>query len=241
MSVAGRVRKGRCGFTLIELLVVIAIIAILAGILFPVFARARAKARQSACQSNMKQLALAMTMYADDYDELLPQATPNWFPGPDTLGPSWDVAILPYMRNKELLICPENKAICEANAQCNCGQPKRGYAQTKYTTLDLVNNVWCNFTGSYPDSSRTVLLVEKGAYGPSHLADASCEKFTQAGANQDYEPDGPLKLRHNQTNNFAYVDGHVKTASKGRGPFAEDETANARVGYCENGFDWPGS
>ena len=62
----------RKGFTLIELLVVIAIIAILAAILFPVFARAREKARQASCQSNLKQLTLAMLMYVQDYDEKFP-------------------------------------------------------------------------------------------------------------------------------------------------------------------------
>src|SRR5690554_3954884 len=60
------------GFTLIELLVVIAIIAILAAILFPVFAQARAKARQTACMSNMKQLGTALLMYAQDYDNVMP-------------------------------------------------------------------------------------------------------------------------------------------------------------------------
>lgn len=62
------------GFTLIELLVVIAIIAILAAILFPVFARAREKARQTSCLSNLKQLALGVLMYTQDYDEILPTA-----------------------------------------------------------------------------------------------------------------------------------------------------------------------
>jgi prepilin-type N-terminal cleavage/methylation domain-containing protein len=62
----------RKGFTLIELLVVIAIIAILAAILFPVFARAREKARQTSCVSNLKQVALASLMYTQDYDECPP-------------------------------------------------------------------------------------------------------------------------------------------------------------------------
>ena len=67
-------RKGRTGFTLIELLVVIAIIAILAAILFPVFAKAREKARQSSCASNMKQVGLALIGYTQDYDEKFPPA-----------------------------------------------------------------------------------------------------------------------------------------------------------------------
>src|SRR5690348_12135480 len=65
-------RRSHAGFTLIELLVVIAIIAILAAILFPVFARAREQARRSVCKSNMKQIGLAMAMYLQDYDQMFP-------------------------------------------------------------------------------------------------------------------------------------------------------------------------
>src|SRR5437764_3847630 len=72
-----RSRRGR-GFTLIELLVVIAIIAILAAILFPVFAQARDKARSAACLSNCKQMALGVHMYAQDYDEKIPAAFSEW-------------------------------------------------------------------------------------------------------------------------------------------------------------------
>ena len=72
----------RRGFTLIELLVVIAIIAILAAILFPVFAKAREKARQTSCLSNVKQLGLGLMMYAQDYDEKLPSYLPPWTPTP---------------------------------------------------------------------------------------------------------------------------------------------------------------
>ncbi len=92
------------GFTLIELLVVIAIIAILAAILFPVFARARERARQTSCQSNLRQIALATIMYAQDYNEMLPpillQSGENLYAVNETL--------MPYMRNDQLWICPSD-------------------------------------------------------------------------------------------------------------------------------------
>ena len=82
----------RKGFTLIELLVVIAIIAILAAILFPVFAKAREKARTSSCQSNLKQIGLAITQYVQDYDETLPQR----YMGAEAY--SWRVCVSPYLK-----------------------------------------------------------------------------------------------------------------------------------------------
>jgi prepilin-type N-terminal cleavage/methylation domain-containing protein/prepilin-type processing-associated H-X9-DG protein len=89
------------GFTLIELLVVIAIIAILAAILFPVFAQAREKARQIACLSNTKQLALGVQMYAQDYDECLPVAGYN-----AQCRGRWQHQIYPYVKNAQLFTCP---------------------------------------------------------------------------------------------------------------------------------------
>ncbi len=101
--------RRRRGFTLIELLVVIAIIAILAAILFPVFARAREQARRTACLSNLKQIGLAIMMYVQDYDERMPIA------GPMDHRPHYcrfhsdlslpDV-IMPYVKNFELFVCP---------------------------------------------------------------------------------------------------------------------------------------
>ena len=92
------------GFTLIELLVVIAIIAILASMLFPVFARAREKARQSACLSNTKQLLLALNMYAQDYDETYP---PGYTAFQDS--PNWRDFVVPYIRNTQVLVCPSQR------------------------------------------------------------------------------------------------------------------------------------
>jgi prepilin-type N-terminal cleavage/methylation domain-containing protein len=98
----------RRGFTLIELLVVIAIIAILAAILFPVFARAREKARQASCQSNEKQIALAVLMYAQDYDEML---IPQWIPDLSANPPyqCWPDVVAPYIKNSQVFLCPSNK------------------------------------------------------------------------------------------------------------------------------------
>jgi len=96
------VRRNKHAFTLIELLVVIAIIAILAAILFPVFARARENARRTACLSNLKQMGLAVMMYAQDYDEAYPQHRQSG--GATTL--YWQNIIQPYVKTTQIFQCP---------------------------------------------------------------------------------------------------------------------------------------
>jgi prepilin-type N-terminal cleavage/methylation domain-containing protein/prepilin-type processing-associated H-X9-DG protein len=96
-------RNRRSGFTLIELLVVIAIIAILAAILFPVFAQAREKARQTACLSNSKQIATAVHMYLQDYDETMPLAI-SW--NDPRVSSLWTDRVQPYIKNWDMMFCP---------------------------------------------------------------------------------------------------------------------------------------
>jgi prepilin-type N-terminal cleavage/methylation domain-containing protein/prepilin-type processing-associated H-X9-DG protein len=118
----------RRGFTLIELLVVIAIIAILAAILFPVFAQAREKARQVACLSNMKQITHAALMYAQDYDgcqvpmQLDSDANPKGSPFERQY--NWVVLLMPYVKNRDVFSCPSNPGTVEqARPRDPNGQP----------------------------------------------------------------------------------------------------------------------
>ena len=105
----------RRGFTLIELLVVIAIIAILAAILFPVFAKAREKARQASCLSNIKQLSLGFLQYAQDYDEVMCLALmdPGAAGTPGNVWGNrryWPELMEPYLKNRQILLCASDSS-----------------------------------------------------------------------------------------------------------------------------------
>ncbi|MDQ2686596.1 MAG: DUF1559 domain-containing protein [Armatimonadota bacterium] len=100
-------RRQTSAFTLIELLVVIAIIAILAAVLFPVFAQAREKARQAACLSNMKQIGLAIEMYKDDFDQYYPPSQVSLVPGNNNVQTrSWPSIIYGYVKSQGVFVCP---------------------------------------------------------------------------------------------------------------------------------------
>jgi prepilin-type N-terminal cleavage/methylation domain-containing protein/prepilin-type processing-associated H-X9-DG protein len=160
MSRRGRL-CGATGFTLIELLVVIAIIAILAAVLFPVFARAREKARQTACASNLKQLGVAFLQYAQDYDEVMPggncPSTGCWTYSPT----GWASMEWPYIKSMGLLACPND------NTKPIAGGLVNSYAMNSMTMLGDIskNYTWGNRTyanlSKFTAPSLTVLMFEK--------------------------------------------------------------------------------
>ena len=134
------VRPFRSAFTLIELLVVIAIIAILAAILFPVFAQAREKARQTACLSNTKQVGTALMVYAQDYDETFPGAgyAYDWrFSINDLRNPKWMDVLQPYVKNDAVFNCPSDSGRKFVSLSTN---PNRGTGTNPPGGSYLLNN-----------------------------------------------------------------------------------------------------
>jgi len=152
-------KTGRKGFTLIELLVVIAIIAILAAILFPVFARARAKAQQASCLSNIKQIALADQMYASDWDDYLVPAEGSVKTGDDPGYACWAAWLYPYIKNWDILVCPAARH-WRNPSYCHDGAPHPLYCG--YGCNDCVNcsdGLEMGFSGVLPNDGWIILRV----------------------------------------------------------------------------------
>jgi prepilin-type N-terminal cleavage/methylation domain-containing protein len=244
----------RSGFTLIELLVVIAIIAILASILFPVYSRVRENARRTKCLSNVKQLVMAFTMYADDHDETLPIWCMDypWLSDiNDGEGNTWDRVIFPYYRNSEMLHCPSNP-FPKTNSGWTGNRMLRGYAMTGYTAgTDQGTHATPEFLSEFPAPSRTVLIFEKGGAPIYHYADAKAEHFFQSGMQRclNATPDQGGSYEwcqtytdrtwHTRGKVFGYVDGHAKSQTERTDPFTEVDTTRGKAGYCKNYQDWP--
>jgi prepilin-type N-terminal cleavage/methylation domain-containing protein len=206
-------RKNRRGFTLIELLVVIAIIAILAAILFPVFARAREAARKSSCQSNMKELGLALALYHSDYDAMLPSSAlvnPNvavkptaWTSGPyvsfattrgvlppnSTANPqTWAMLLYPHMKNHDIIWCPSDGS--------KTNDPTLTNVAISYRYKAAIDMAWfggagwnCRKDGEFEYPADQIVFYEHSGW---HWGDAG--------------------RGHSEgvTLNATYIDGHVK-------------------------------
>ena len=201
----------REGFTLIELLVVIAIIAILAAILFPVFSKARAKAQQTVCLSNMKQMALSTRMYVSDWDQMFPTVGQwNYFPG--TYG--WLGALEPYLKNTQILHCPM-KSGTGVNYAANGGRKKAWYG---YDSLWGFEDWWTPATMSYAASTgeiecpaNIISNFEEARGGGSGIqnGDVNAGWYGDFFGQYDwYGNDNPPL--HNLGQNFNFADGHAK-------------------------------
>jgi prepilin-type N-terminal cleavage/methylation domain-containing protein/prepilin-type processing-associated H-X9-DG protein len=223
----------RRGFTLIELLVVIAIIAILAAILFPVFAQAREKARSASCTSNMKQWGSALMMYTQDHDESMPynynynQArTQLWW---------WEDVLQPYIKNYAVAVCPGaapgfgytfarpaglpnplrysliGNAAGWSAAECSqhrpvgtCSPAMLNNGGTGTTTVNL---------SAVDDHAGTIFAVEGWTREIWSITQTAAWRARfNVGTPNDTRGNGQLVGRHNEMGNVLYVDGHVKAA-----------------------------
>jgi len=198
----------RRGFTLIELLVVIAIIAILAAILFPVFARAREKARQTSCLSNIKQITLGALMYLSDYDEVFfghiqgRRDTPGYPRYGGTGWLNWATQIYPYIKNDQLFTCPSNPSYTWAS---NWASPDAyfGYGLNYWLTYFYYYIAMANIARP----AETIWFTDCDYY----VVYPTYYLYTYP-TNVTYGQGGyaRLQLRHNDGVNCGFVDGHAK-------------------------------
>jgi prepilin-type N-terminal cleavage/methylation domain-containing protein/prepilin-type processing-associated H-X9-DG protein len=208
------------GFTLIEILVVIAIIALLAAILFPVFARARENAKRASCQSNLKQIALGLIQYTQDYDERFP----NWVP-PEGGTPFWYVMAAPYFKSQQIFRCPSQPRTTDAfgttyyssyamtGMDDGGGGPGTGNEHHMYDA-DGAHMSWIYkpaITYLVVESERTVYgttAPEDGYYLVKTGGVSFGNPITSASAKS-------VRPEHFGGYNVAFVDGHVKWVKLG--------------------------
>jgi prepilin-type N-terminal cleavage/methylation domain-containing protein/prepilin-type processing-associated H-X9-DG protein len=191
-------QKTKRGFTLIELLVVIAIIAILAAILFPVFAQARKAARKTTCLNNVKQITLGIMMYTQDYDEVYPAAQwhmelPTW------ASPTYQrvqLLVQPYIKNVQVGICPEDTAVYTwAGQNMSYGyHGPSGWNQNTDTTAmahSTANTIVGRSMAAIDQPASTWMLIDLWPF--THTVQCCT---------------GPADNRY--STNVAYADGHAK-------------------------------
>lgn len=238
--------KRAAGFTLVELLTVIGIIAVLVAILFPVLSTARAKARQARCMSNMQQIGQAIEVYVQDNHGFLPtwsitncKVPPSGWDAPSDPEhyvdgvTTWDISIMSYLRNEDLLVCPDNP---NPNARGS-----RSYSIAQYTQhpRNIGGTIYAlgGFRDEIPAPQATVLVFEKGNNEPGAWGDCLGQNVYQS----HDDPLQPDQMWHHGGKNFLFCDYHVKWFKAGVGPFAHEGTPDhseawgSEPGVC---VDW---
>jgi prepilin-type N-terminal cleavage/methylation domain-containing protein/prepilin-type processing-associated H-X9-DG protein len=218
----------RRGFTLIELLVVIAIIAILAAILFPVFAKAREAARATACKNNLKQIMTSFQMYVQDYDEMMPSSRINQ--GTGTCDEAFNSAyyggwvgnvLQPYAKNGGIFRCPSHAAVLPNNAgPGGCTTDPRYFRVSYSYNYSGTGGTAAGASGNYPHPANTMAAVLRPADlalfwdSDNRWSDGS-NMYTRDIAwynAKNTTPGSASGARHSDLLNFGYLDGHVKAA-----------------------------
>ncbi len=254
----------KTAFTLIELLVVIAIIAILAAILFPVFARARENARRSSCASNLKNVGIAWLQYSQDYDEKT-IAMAGEFTGGYVLRPvagtgiHWPTAIDPYLKSREILVCPSSRSGVLNSYTCNFASmiafdtyPALGSANNGYGTGASSGGQGRSLSSIEEPSRMPVYLDSLGVSGGPALGliafitfgnnTAGGRQNTAANTNYGGTIAVPHGARHLEGSNYSFADGHVKWYKSGRAltSFVVSGEPGPQTMVAINGIDWDG-
>ena len=228
------------GFTLIELLVVIAIIAILAAILFPVFAQAREKARQSGCQSNLKQIGLAFKMYVQDYDERWPNAAPIPCCTNGRLGSTgkdfgyngWvSNALMPYTKNQQIYICPSLNANGFNDPYSNGGTDTTNGTEAFSYAFNYVSDYGVK-EAAFTSVSNAIVMGDSGTAWWDCRYESGCGWRTRDWAWHAAKSFKQTEW-HTGKNDFLFEDAHVKAMGWEQvqwGQLANMMTENCMIG-----------
>jgi prepilin-type N-terminal cleavage/methylation domain-containing protein len=228
----------KSAFTLIELLVVIAIIAILAAILFPVFAQAKAAAKATACLSNSKQMGLALQLYVNDFDDTMffragwanSRAGDTKILGPGDLSShyKWWNLLMPYMKNTQILVCPEDTLPTPSVDYNNVTDILRSYiAISCAEDLNL---------SSLPTPTDTMVLTEK--WGQDYTGVRTDSWIEPYNGDFSWDQTNPTRTftaanRHFQKMEAVFFDGHAKSENGGAVLASKDLTG------CQLVYDFP--